>query len=56
MLIYVLGFRFTTRGIVALVFSVVAAILGMAVIVLYGMAEPVVPGPVSAVARAAKNE
>lgn len=38
---YVRDDRFTARGIVALVFSVLAAVLGMAVIVVYGMAEPV---------------
>ncbi|RPB25151.1 putative ferrooxidoreductase Fet3 [Terfezia boudieri ATCC MYA-4762] len=34
---------FTARGIVALVFTAMSAILGMAVIVLYGMAEPIAP-------------
>ena len=33
--------RFTTRGIVALVFSCVSGILGVAVIAWYGFAEPV---------------
>lgn len=51
----IFGLRFTTRGIIALVFSILAAILGLVVIVLYGMAEPVVPRP-GVIVEAAKGE
>ena len=40
--------RFTTRGIVALVFSCLAGILGVAVVAWYGFADPVNSQPLGA--------
>lgn len=44
------GYRFTTRGIVALVFSCLSGILGVSVIAWYGFAESAEGSPLGATA------